>query len=202
MITVKINECEFDIVPFIKGLVSEKEKVLDALDKEQYDATAVALGPEDIEAITRRAEIKGIYESSDIDAIYSHILTEFGSIDMPDPASTTLIDECKARNIPVIPLDMTDDDYSKLYCETVSTMEFLKEKRISKKAMRKKFDKSSPEKFVMEWDALMNKIKGYAKMSEYREEYIANQMKDIAKYRKHVLTLIEFERVEGVKLKL
>lgn len=198
MNTVKIGECTFDIVPVIKGLISEKDKVLEALNSGDYDAAAVALGPEDVTAITRRAEIKGEYETSDIDIIYSRHIIDFGNIDMPDPASTLLIDECNARNIPVIPLDMSDDDYTKLYCETVTTTEFLKEKRIAKKALKKKFDKSSPEKFVIQWDALMNKIKGYSKMSKYREAYMSEQMIDTAKYRKHVLAVIEYERVDGV----
>lgn len=198
MISFKIGECDFDLIPFIKGLVSEKEKIVQALDSKDYDATAVALGAEDIIAITKRDEIEGEFESSDLDTVYSGLLTQFGAIDMPDPASTTLIDVCKERDIPVIPLDMTDDEYTQLYCETVSTVEFLREKRLIKKALKKRFDTSSPENFVMEWDALVNHLSGYAKMSMYREEYMAKQIKDIANYRKNVLLLIEYERVNGV----
>ncbi len=198
MNTVEINGCRFDIIPIIKGLISEKEKVLDALSKGNYDAAAVALGPEDIEAITKRAEIKGEYETSDLDIIYSRHIIDFGPIDMPDPASTVLIDECNAKHVPVLPLDMSDAEYTEIYCNNVTTIEFLKEKRIIRKALRKKFDKSTPENFVMQWDALMNKIKGYDKVSKIREAYMADQIKDIAKYKKCVLTAIEYERVDGV----
>ena len=168
------------------------------MDSKTYDATAVALGAEDITAISKRDEIEGEFESSDLDTVYSGLLTQFGNIDMPDPAFTTLIDICKDRDIPVIPLDMTDEEYTQLYCETVSTVEFLREKRLIKKALKNKFDTSSPESFVTEWDALVNHLSGYAKMSKYREEYMAGQIKDIANYRKNVLLLIEYERVNGV----
>ena len=198
MITKQVGGCTFDILPFIKGLCSEKEKVTEALNSNEYDAVGVALGIEDIEAIRRRAEIEGEFESSELDEVYSYLLKDFGNIDMPDPASTCLIDECSAKGIPIIPLDMNDEDYTKLYCDTVSTMEFLKEKRLIKKSLKKKFDKSSPEAFLREWDDLMNSIKGYAQMSGYRESYIAEQIKDTSKYRKHVLALIEYERVDGV----
>lgn len=198
MKSFKIGDCEFDLIPIIKGLVSEKDKVIQALDSKTYDATAVALGAEDITAISKRDEIEGEFESSDLDTVYSGLLTQFGNIDMPDPAFTTLIDICKDRDIPVIPLDMTDEEYTQLYCETVSTVEFLREKRLIKKALKNKFDTSSPESFVTEWDALVNHLSGYAKMSKYREEYMAEQIKDIANYRKNVLLLIEYERVNGV----
>ncbi len=197
MISFKIGECNFDIIPAVKGLISEKEKVIGALDAKEYDAAAVALGAEDIQAITRRDEIQGEFEPSDLDVVYSGILAEFGPIDMPDPASTVLIDECGKRNIPVIPLDMTDEEYTQLYCETVSTLEFLREKHIIKKALKNKFDKSSPEKFAVEWDSLVNHLKGYAMMSRYREQHMAEQIKDISKYRKNVLVVIEYERVKG-----
>lgn len=197
MISVKINDCDIDIIPIVKGLISEKSKVADALNK-NYEAAAAALGIEDIEAIKRRNEIEGEYDPSDLDSVYSYLLKDYGGIDMPDPSFTYLIDYCKEKDVPVIPLDMNDEEFTKLYCDTVTTMEFLKEKRIMKKAMKKKFDKSSPEAFVREWDSLMNEIKGYKKMSEYREEYIASQLKDLAKYRKSVIAVIELERVDGV----
>ena len=198
MISKTIGDCTFDIIPIVKGLNSYSEEVKKALDQGGYDAASVALGIEEVESIRRRAEIEGEYESSDLDMVYSHILKDFGPIDMPDPSFTALIDICTEKDIPVIPLDMNDEDYTKLYCDTVTTLEFLREKRILKKAMKKDFDKSSPEAFVKEWDALLNEIKGYAKMSSYREDYIANQMIDTAKYRKHVLTVIEYERLEGI----
>lgn len=197
MISFRIGECDFDLIPAVKGLISEKEKVLEALDSKEYDAAAVALGAEDVQAITKRDEIEGEFEPSDLDVVYSGILAEFGPIDMPDPASTVLIDECGKRNIPVIPLDMTDEEYTQLYCETVSTVEFLREKYIIKKALKNKFDKSSPEKFATEWDDLVNHLKGYAMMSKYREEHMANQIKDISKYRRKVLVVVEYERVKG-----
>ena len=198
MRTIKIGECQIDIIPIVKGLQSYSDGVRKALDEGNYEAAAVALGIEEVESIRRRAEIEGEFEASDLDQIYTHLMKDFGVIDMPDPSYTVLIDICTEKDIPVIPLDMNDEDYTKMYCDTVTTLEFLKEKRIMKKAMKKKFDMSSPEAFVMQWDALVNEIKGYALVSEKREEYIANQILDTAKYRKHVLAVLEYERLEGI----
>ena len=197
MISMKIGQCDIDIVPIIKGLVSEKEKVAEALSNKKYEVVALPLGIEDVEALKRRSEIEGEFEQSDVDSVYSYFLKNLGNIDMPDPAFTYLVDESKASGTPIIPLDMNDEDYSKVYCANVSTMEFLKEKRVLKKAMKTTFDYSSPEKFALQWDALMNTIKGYRTMSQIREEYIADEIKDVAKYRKSLLVLLEYERLEG-----
>lgn len=198
MIAFEIDGCHFDLIPFIKGLVSEKHQVIDALNNNEYEATGVALGFEDIEAIKIRKTIIGDFQPSELDEVYSYILKRFGDIDMPDPASTCLIDICVERNIPVNPLDMNDETYSKLYCDTVTTWEFMREKKVIKKALKKKFTTDSPITFVEEWDDLVNEVKGYEKMSAYREAYMADQIIELAKYRKKVLLAIEYERVKGV----
>jgi hypothetical protein len=197
MTDIKIGECNVTVVSIVKGLTSEKEKVSEAL-KNDYEAVGVALGIEDIEAIRHRTDIKGELEPSDIDSVYSYFLKNYGPIDMPDPSFCLLIDRCSAENIPVIPLDMTDEDYSKVYCDTVSTLDFLKEKHILKKAMKTKWDPSSAEAFAVQWDDVVNEIKGYMKMSQIREKYIADQIRDTARYRKTLLVLIELERAKGI----
>lgn len=198
MIHFTLDGCEVDLIPFIKGLKSEKKHVIDALNNNTYDATAVALGFEDVEAIKIRHRIPGDFQASDLDEIYSYYLMKMGEVDMPDPTCTCLIDMCVERKIPINPLDMNDEMYTKLYCDTVSTLEFLKEKRVINKAMKAKFDLTSPTVFVKQWDSLINEIKGYKKMSYYREAYMTDQVRALAKYRKNILVAIEYERVKGV----
>ena len=68
--------------------------------------------------------------------------------------------------------------------------------------MKTKFDTSSPEAFVKQWDDLVNTIKGQYAVSLRREEYIAGQLADLAKYKKNVLAVMEYERVDGVLIEL
>lgn len=187
-----------DLISFVKGLCSEKEKVLSALDAKQYEAAGIALGFEDLEAIRRRAEIPGDPQPSELDDVYSFLLKDIGPVDMPDPATVCLVDECGKRNIPVNPLDMNDEMFSEIYCNSVSTFEFLRENRVVKKALKTKFDKSSPEAFVDQWDNLMKTLKGNQKVNEARELYMAEQIKDICKYRSTLIVLVERERVNGL----
>ena len=198
MISLEKNGCRLDIIPIIKGLVSEKEKVVEALSKNDYETAGVSWGIEEIEAVKKRAEITGDNETNDIDVVYLYKLKSFGEVDMPDPAFTYVVDEFSKKGISVIPLDMSDDEFAEAYCREVSTLDFLKEGRIVSKAMKREFDKSSPEKFIMEWDALINEVKGYRKMNRVKEEFIAGQIADIAKFRKNALILVDYERFDGI----
>ncbi len=198
MRSIRIGDCSIDIIPIIKGLISEKDKVISALSSKDYDSAGISWGIEEIEAVRRRAEITGENETNDIDVVYLYKLKTFGEVDMPDPAFTYLIDEFSKNGKAVIPLDMSDDEFAKAYCDNVSTFDFLKENKIVKKAMKREFDMTSPETFVTEWDSLINEIKGYRKMNIVKEEFIADQIRDVAKYRKNALILVDYERFDGI----
>ena len=198
MISLEKNGCRLDIIPIIKGLVSEKEKVVEALSKNEYETAGVSWGIEEIEAVRKRAEITGDNETNDIDVVYLYKLKSFGDVDMPDPAFTYVVDEFSKKGISVIPLDMSDDEFAEAYCREVSTWDFLKENKIVAKAMKREFTTSSPEDFIMEWDSLINEIKGYRKMNALKEEFIAQQILDITKYRKNALILVDYERSERI----
>ena len=196
-----IGDCSVTILPIIKGLVSEYDKVTDAITDE-YDCIAVSLGIEEIEIIRNSDTEEWDYDPSKLDSVYAHHLGKFGEIKVPVPAFKAAIDACASKGIQPMPLDMNDEDFTKMYCECVSTMDILKENRVLKKSMKKKFDLSSPEAFVKEWDDLVNTIRGQYAVSLRREEYIAGQLTDLAKYRKNVLAVIEYERVDGVLIEL
>lgn len=198
MRSLRIGDCDIDIIPIIKGLISEKDKVAEALSSKDYDSAGVSWGIEEIEAVRRRDEITGDNETNDLDVVYLYKLKTFGDVDMPDPAFTYLIDEFSRTGKSVIPLDMSDDEFAEAYCNEVSTFDFLKEGKIVKKAMKREFDTSSPETFIKEWDSLINEVKGYRKMNVLKEEFIAKQIRDVARYRKNALILVDYERFDGI----
>lgn len=198
MKSLRIGDCDIDIIPIIKGLVSEKQKVVDALSSKNYETAGVCWGIEEIEAVRRRAEITGDNETNDLDIVYLYKLKTFGDVDMPDPSFTYIVDEFSKKDVAVIPLDMSDDEFAEAYCNEVSTLDFLKENKIIRKAMKKEFSTSSPEEFITEWDALINEVKGYRKMNLVKERFVASQIRDIAKYRRNALVLVDYERFEGI----
>ena len=201
MNTFQIDGCSVTVLPVIKGLVSEYDRVSDAITSD-YDCIAVSLGLEEIEIMKTCDRQEWEYDPSNLDSVYAHHLKNFGEVTVPVPAFKAVTDKCASMGIEPMPLDMCDEEFTKMYCDCVTTFDILKENRILKKSMKMQFDLSSPEAFVKQWDDLINKIKGQYAVSLRREEYIANQLRDLAKYKKNVLAVIEHERVEGVMIEL
>ena len=197
MITVEISGRKVYILPIVKGLRSEYERVKSRID-DTYDCVAVTMSIEDIELFSTMDPENVEYDPSDFDAVYAHFLKEFGEVDVPIPAFKAVVDACKELDIRPVPLEMCDEDFTSAFCECVTVWDMLKERRLLKKAMKKGFDMSSPERFLEQWDALANSMKGHRALNLRREEHIARELRDLTNYKESILAVIEYERVNGV----
>jgi len=197
MINVTVGSCSVDILPVIKGLVSEYDRVKEAVN-DGYDTFAVSLGKEDIVAVGMRDELKEEQVLEDLDLMYLHYLGGFGETDVPSPAFSAVVDAGNELSVPVAALDMEEEVFSKVYCETISTFELLREGRLARKSLKKKFDMSSPETFVTGWDSFVNDAKGFRELCRMRERYMAGRIKVLAKDSERMLAVIETERIKGI----
>lgn len=198
MISLRIGDCDVDILPVVSGLVSEADKVKAAYGK--YEAYAISLGIEGIEAVRRRSEIPDEgYEVSELDIVYSKRMSIFGQVEIPSPAFCVLVDLCTADGKTVIPLDLSDEEFDNAYIECVSAFQFTNQHRLAKKGMKLRLPEDSPEAMAREWDAFIGSHnKGLRKLDMVRERHITAEILDTAKYRKSLLAVIECERAYGV----
>lgn len=198
MISLNVDGCAVDILPVVNGLESEIGKVRSAYGG--YEAYGISLGIEGIQALKNRVQLEDEFEVSELDIAYANRMLELTGeeVVMPSPAMCMLIDLVTGDGGNVIALDMNDHEFTELYCDTVSAFDFVKEHGLAKKGMKKRFASSTPEGFAVEWDAFINGVKGYRRVSEKREAHIAEQIRDVAKYRRNLLAVIETERAEGV----
>lgn len=198
MISLSIGDCKVDILPVVNGLESETEKVRSAYGG--YEAYGIPLGVEGIQALKDRVRLEDEFEVSELDIAYANKMFDLTGeeVVMPSPAMCTLVDLVTEGDGNVIALDMNDAQFTDMYCDTVSAFDFVKEHGLAKKGMKRRFSSDTPEAFALEWDAFVNTVKGYRKVSEKREEFIAAQIRDVARYRKSLLVVMEIERAEGV----
>ena len=197
MITLQVGDCKVDILPIVNGLISEADRVREEFS--DHEAYGVALSIEGIQCLKNRRNIEEMFDVSELDMVYAKHLERFGEVEIPSPAMYTFIDLVTERGKLCIPLDMNDSDFTELYCDNVGAIEFIKEHNVAKKGMKRIFDGSTPEKMAKQWDDFVNSnLKSYGKLSKLREEHIANEIKDIAKYKRELLAIIEVERVDGV----
>ena len=201
MNTITLNDAKITFLPIIKGLKSDYDKVKEQLNS-NYDSIALALGIEDIEIIKKSDTEEWEYDPTDLDSVYAHHLKKFGEIELPVPGFKAAIDYCKDNNLEPFPLDYCDKDFTDLYCEKIGVFDLLKEKRILKKSMKTNFSEDSAEEFVIQWDNLVNEIKGQHSISLLREEHMAKELIGLSKYKKNIVAVVEYERIKGILIEL
>lgn len=118
MIRLKVGNADIDILPVVRGLSSYGEAVRKAFGS--YDRYAVSLSPEEIIGVRSRSEMIDEYQPGELEAVFASRLSVFGEISVPAPAWCDIIDLCDENSKTVLPLDMPDEEYTELYCRSVS----------------------------------------------------------------------------------
>lgn len=196
-VRLQVGDCRVDILPVVNGLVTEADRVKEAFG--DYDAYGASMGLEGLDAISKREEIgTDDISVSELDIVYAKKMSAFGEVQVPSPAFCELVDLCKAKGKTVIPLDMSDYDYDTAYMECVSAVEFTSEHHLAKKGLKARMDAADPHELACMWDEHISSIRGYRKLNIRREEHIAAEIADTAKYRKSLLAVIETERADGI----
>jgi len=185
------------ILPVIKGLTSEAEKVREAFEECGPDAICVSISKEELAGL-RSLTGEEEYEMNDIEWYYSQYLSRFGQVRIPPPCFLAAQQIGDENGVPVIPIDMNEELYSTTYCKCVSTLDLIRESFLVKRIGRMRFNLSSPEEFIKEWDARVNGFKGFRALQKEREEHMVRVLKGMAgKYGK-ILAVIEMERFDGI----
>lgn len=196
MISLTVNGTKIDILPVVRGLSSYGDSVTKAFGN--YDRYSISLSQEEIIGVRNRKEIMDEYEPGDLESVFAHRLSVFGKVSVPAPAWCNIVDLCDDSSKEIIPLDMSDEQYTEIYCETVSPLEYVGEHRIARKGMKRKFDMTTPETFSIEWDAYVNKKKGFRELNNIRERYISLRLSELSKEGGSLLAVIDCERTKNI----
>lgn len=192
---IELNGCRIYLLPVIKGLVSEGEKVRTAISELRPQAVGVSISKEELEGL--RSYQGEEIELSDQEEAYKAGLLEFGEVQMPPPCYTEAVKVTDELGIPLIPIDMNEDLFSERYCELIGGLELMKESFLSHRVARKKFIMDSAEEFVLDYDKKVNGGRGISTLNAEREQHMTSSTVDLASQYSSLLVLVEMERSPG-----
>jgi hypothetical protein len=197
MRSVDLNGSVISILPVVRGLISEEESVANAFREIGPDAVAVSISKEELEGL-RRKEDYDKYEPSSLEIAYAENLAIFGKVEIPPPCFVKSLELCDHGKVPIIAIDMDEESFSDTFCDSVGGFDLLRESLFARKAWKKRFDLSSPERFVIDWDRKVNRASGFKELELAREKHMAEALADAARSHRRILAVVECERAEGV----
>lgn len=197
MDVVILGPCRVHLVPVVRGLVSERSKVRDAALFASPDAVGVSISGEELEGLRSQggesAELSSLEEE-----VYARALSEYGEVRKPPPAFVEALAVAAERDVPVHPLDMGEDAFTQAYVETVSSWDLILHAFDRNRLRRWTPRARTPEGLAVEWDRVVNRRRGYAKLEKLREGHVARRIREVARVHRALLAVVELERVPGV----
>ncbi len=139
-------------------------------------------------------------QSAELEVIYARQLRQWGQVEVPPPAYTEAYRLAKDRNIKVLPIDLSEMEYTQEYTKRVKYLDLLRFARNTKKLRKLEIDAKDQYDFVIKWDEAVNKTKGHQALERKRESHMAQRISNITKnVAKHSLfAVVEYQRLDGV----
>lgn len=200
----RVNELDVDgskaiIIATVKGLVSEADVIRESINRILPDAIGVHIGKEEMKGLESVVDgkVKNTYLTS-YERVYALKLSRFGEVQVPPPTLVESMKMAREMDIPIFPLDLSDEKYTDLYTKYISGVAMIRNSLRLKRINRRKFKSASPEDFAREWDRVSNRFRGFRLLEKHRERYQAKRIIKLCRKHERLFCVVELERSEGI----
>lgn len=195
--TIRLGGCEVRLLPVIKGLVSESEKVRSAFESFRPDKVAISISKEELEGL-RNMPDDYEPELTRYEDIYAKGLSEFGEVAAPPPCYVAALELCEHEQVPIVPVDLDERSFTELYCAVVPGRTLFAHSTRTWFLRRRAFSREGPEEFVRAWDRAVNRPEGFRIIERKRAEAMAEGIADSSRGARRLLAIVELERADQV----
>lgn len=194
---IEAGGCRIHVLPVIKGLTSEADRVKEAFDAIKPDKIVISLSKEEVEGL-RTMPKDYVPELSRYEEIYATGLGRFGEVAAPPPCYVAAVELAEHVGLPLIPVDLDESSYTELYCAAVSGSALFRHSTRTWLLKLRRFSARTPEEFVLAWDKTVNGLQAFRTIEARRVEAMADGVFYAAKTSKNLLAIIELERADEV----
>lgn len=185
------------IQPVIKGLVSESERVRAEFDSFRPDKVAVSISKEELEGL-RHMPPDFEPELTRYEEIYANGLSEFGEVAAPPPCYVAALELCEHARVPIVAIDLDERSFTELYCAVVPGTTLFTHSTRTWLMKRRRYGRGGAEEFVLAWDRVVNRPKGFRIIEEKRAEAMAKGIVRESRGSRRLLAVVELERAGRV----
>ena len=193
---------EVVVVSTVQGLVSERDRVLAALEAERPDVVALGLSAEAVSTLLRYEpdpEVDLFEKLPDHDYVYSLKLQEYGAVELPPPDQLAAARGAQEHATTLFGIDLAEEAYETLFTKTVSPFGFLRYGRIQRRLAARPPRAADARAFCLAWDAKIRKVKGIRLVEAARERHMAEQAARLARETPgKVVLVVDAAREAGV----
>ena len=106
-------------------------------------------------------------------------MEHFGEVRLPTPAYLKAIELADSAHVPVIPIDLNDEEFTDIYCKRIRGWDMVRESFYTRSVKHRKYRIGSAEEFALDWDKKVNRAKGFRQLERDREEHMALTLRNM-----------------------
>lgn len=196
---LKMGKSKVFLLGTVKGLVSEGERVKEAVAAVSPGVIGLHIHKNELKGLGAvvRGEVKETGLSC-TEETYGRNLAMFGEVQVPPPSLVAAYRIARESKIPLAPLDMGDGQFADEFTRKISTITLIRQSFRMRRLKKKRFQCADADNFVMEWDSIVNGLRGYRELERERERHMAENIGLLAREHKRVLAVLETERLDGI----
>ncbi len=186
----------------VRGLVSEALEIGPALDAFAPEVVGLGVSPEELKALVEyfvlpEGEPLVPLTTNEVNEVRG--LSRFGEVQVPNPTNVETLRWGRARQIPVAPLDPSEERSAELFSEHIGYVELVRRTVRERRLSRSPPAPSSADVFAVQWDRTVGKGRGSRRLAAARDAYLAQEVARLTRGRGRVAVVVERERFDGVR---
>jgi hypothetical protein len=188
----------------IAGFVPDADRVRQAYDAFRPATVALGVPAEDLAALDHLATLETKPELAGIDDAMVRqleLLAPFGATRIPSPDLEAAHELARADGVPIVALDLDDEEHAAAYTRHVHFVHVLQSNAIKSRLMRKGVRGADAYEVAANWDAAWSKPKGLRRLEADREQRMAERLREAAATGT-VLAVVPSVRLAGIVQRL
>jgi len=186
----------------VRGLSSEAQALGPTLDAFAPEVVGLGVSPEELKALVEYfvlADAEPLVPLTTNEVNEVRGLSRFGEVQVPNPSNVETLRWGRARQIPVAPLDPSEDRSADLFSEHIGYVELVRRTVRERRLGRSPPAPSSPDQFAVQWDQTVGGGRGSRRLAEARDSHLASEVARLVHGRGRVAVVVDRERFDGVR---
>ena len=189
----------------VRGLASDAAAVGPALDGFRPEAVGAGVAAEELEGLVRYfidAPAEPVVPLTATELSEVRGLVRFGEVRVPNPAFLEALGWGRARAVPVVALDPTEEESASLFTEHIGYVELVRRTVREHRLGRSPPTPASADAFALAWDGEIAGGHGSRRFAAARDEHLARETRRLARGRARVAVVVDRERYDSVRATL
>ena len=190
------------LVGSVRGLELESPPVLRALEGFAPDAVGVGLSEEELRGLREyfvTSEAEPVVPLTTNESGEVRGLVRFGVVRVPNPTFVDLLGWAAARELPVAPLDPSEDRSADLFAEHIGYVELVRRTVRERAVGRNPPAPSSADEFALAWDRQVAGGRGSRAFARSRDDHLVRAARELGAGRARIAVVVDRERFPSVR---